>query len=292
MVKASVVVPVYNGGELFLRCLRALFAQTLARDQYEVIVVDDGSTDSSAAYAASFGATVISQANAGAPAARNAGIYAARGEWVAFTDADCVPSRRWLQALLQRAERDPRSIGAAGRLTGYESNTAAARFVDLMSGLDAEVYLRHPVFPFAPSGNLMYRRDYLIAVGGFDARYATYDACDLHTRLLARYDGSFEYEPAALVLHHHRASWKAYWRQQYFYGVGYAQFLIAHRDRVQWRMRHQLAAIGNVIRNAVLAVLPSGGDEKILRQGWFVRSAAQHAGFLRTYYNPLERLRW
>jgi glycosyltransferase involved in cell wall biosynthesis len=292
MVKASVVVPVYNGGEFFVQCLRALSAQTLARDQYEVIVVDDGSKDSSAAYAASFGATVISQANAGAPAARNAGIYAARGEWIAFTDADCVPSRRWLQALLARVERDPRSIGAAGRTTGFESNTAAARFVDLMCGLDAATYLRHPVFPFAPSDNLMYRRSYLLSVGGFDPRYATYDACDLHTRLLARYDGPFEYEPAALVLHRHRATWKAYWRQQYFYGVGYAQFLIAHRDRAQWRIRHQMSALQNVIRNAALAALPAEGDAKILRQGSFVRSAAQHAGFLRTFYNPLERRRW
>jgi hypothetical protein len=114
----------------------------------------------------------------------------------------------------------------------------------------------------------------------------------LHTRLLARYDGPFEYEPAALVLHRHRATWKAYWRQQYFYGVGYAQFLIAHRDRAQWRIRHQMSALQNVIRNAALAALPAEGDAKILRQGSFVRSAAQHAGFLRTFYNPLERRRW
>jgi glycosyltransferase involved in cell wall biosynthesis len=292
MVKVSVVVPVYNGGEFFLSCLRALFGQTLPRDEYEVIVVDDGSTDCSAAYAASFGAHVLSQKNAGAPAARNAGIAAALGKWIAFTDADCVPSRRWLQALLDRVERDPHSIGAAGRTTGFQSNTPAARFVDLICGLDAATYLRHPAFPFAPSDNLMYRRMYLLAVGGFDPRYATYDACDLHTRLLAYYTGPFEYEPQALVLHRHRASWKAYWRQQYFYGIGYAQFLIAHRDRVQWRFRHQAAALGSVLRNAALALLPASGDTRIVRRGSFFRSAAQHAGFLRTYYNPMERRRW
>lgn len=292
MVKVSVVVPVYNGGEFFVSCLRSLFSQTLPREEYEVIVVDDGSTDASAAFAVSFGAKVISQTNAGAPAARNAGIFAASGEWVAFTDADCVPSRRWLQALLQRVESDPRSIGAAGRTAGFQSGTPAARFVDLMCGLDAAAYLRHPTFPFAPSDNLLYRRAFLIGVGGFDARYATYDACDLHTRMLARYPGTFEYEPAALVLHRHRSSWRAYWRQQYFYGVGYAQFLIAHRDRAQWRLRHQAAALGAVLRNAVLALLPSRGDTKVLRHGRFVRAAAQHAGFLRTYYSPLERRRW
>jgi GT2 family glycosyltransferase len=161
-----------------------------------------------------------------------------------------------------------------------------------MCGLDAATYLRHPVFPFAPSDNLMYRRAYLIGVGGFDPRYATYDACDLHTRLLARYTGPFEYEPQALVLHRHRASWKAYWRQQYSYGIGYAQFLIAHRDRAQWRFRHQAAALASVARNAALALLPASGDAKVLRRGSFVRAAAQHAGFLRTYYNPMERRRW
>lgn len=291
-MKVSVVVPVYNGGEIFVTCLRALLAQTLTREQYEVIVVDDGSTDASAALARSFGVNVISQANAGAPAARNTGIAAARGEWIAFTDADCVASRRWLEALLARVESDPQSIGAAGRTTGLQSNTAAARFVDLMCGLDAATYLRHPVFPFAPSGNLMYRRDCLLAVGGFDPRYATYDACDLHTRLRERYAGSFAYEPAALVLHRHRCSWPAYWRQQFFYGVGYAQFLMAHRDRAQWHLRHETAAIRRVLANAALALLPARGDEKIRRRGSFVRAAAQHAGFLRAYYSSRERRRW
>ena len=291
-MRASVIVPVYNGGAFFQNCLRALFAQTLPREDYEVIVVDDGSADGSADMAERFGARVIRQANAGAPAARNAGILAANSEWLAFTDADCVPSRRWLQALLERAERVPGSIGAAGRTSGYQSTTAAARFVDLMCGLDAATYLRHPTFPFAPTDNLLYRREYVEAVGGFDARYATYDACDLHTRLLERYSGPFDYEPAALVLHRHRPSWKAYWRQQYFYGVGYAQFLIGHRSRAPWRLRHQAQALAKIAENAFLALLPARGDEKILRRGSFVRATAQQAGFLRTYYNPWERRRW
>jgi glycosyltransferase involved in cell wall biosynthesis len=292
VVDVSVVVPVYNGGEIFASCLRSLFSQTLPRDRYEVIVVDDGSTDGSGQLAASFGAKVLTQRNAGAPAARNAGLFAARGRWVAFTDADCIPSRRWLQALLTNIERDPQSIGAAGKTTGYRSETPAARFVDLMSGLDAASYLRHPVFPFAPTGNVMYRRAYLMEIGGFETRYATYDACDLHTRLLERYTGAFAYEPSAVVLHRHRTSWKAYWRQQYFYGVGYAQFLIAHRDRAQWRIRHQLAALAAIAKNAIRASLPARGDDAIVRRGTLIRTTAQHAGFLRTYYSVTERRRW
>jgi glycosyltransferase involved in cell wall biosynthesis len=291
-VNVSVIVPVYNAGSAFRDCLQSLFAQTLPRAEYEVVIVDDGSTDGSAALAEQFPAKVIRQRNAGAPAARNTGISAARGTWLAFTDSDCITSRRWLETLLRRVQAGEASVGAAGRTTGFQSQSPAARFVDLMGGLDASTYLRHPRFPFAPTANLLYRADYVRDVGGFDTRYATYDACDLHTRLLARYAGPFYYEPAALVLHRHRDSWKRYWRQQYFYGVGYAQFLLAHRRRAPWRVRHQVAALAAVARHAVSALLPARGDAAVVRHGRFIRAAAQQAGFLRTYYNRAERLRW
>jgi len=290
-VSVSVVIPVYNGAATIEGCLNALRAQSL-REPYEIIVVDDGSTDDTAELVRRSGIRLLQQQNAGAPAARNRGIAEARGEWVAFTDSDCVPSRTWLARLLAAARRTPDALGAAGRTVGHESQTPAARFVDLMGGLDPEQSLAHPKFPWAPSGNLMYRRAYIEAVGGYDARYASFDACDLHTRLRARFGTEFYYEPAALVLHRHRASWKAYWRQQFWYGVGYAQFMLRHRSAAQWNLSAELRAIWNIIKTAAAAVVPARDDQALLRRGMLLRHAAQHAGFIRTYYNPRERARW
>ncbi len=291
---ASVVIPVYNGADTLEACLQSLAHQSMKREEFEVIVVDDGSRDDSAAIARRFGATVIQQKNAGAPAARNTGVRAARGKWVAFTDSDCVCSRTWLASLVAAAEREPDALGAAGKTVGYRSSTPAAKFVDLMGGLDPARSLAHPKFPFAPTANALYRREYVLAAGGFDTRYATYDACDLHTRLRAAHPNArYVYEPRALVMHKHRATWKQYWRQQYFYGVGYAQFVLAHRDQVRWTPLHQLGAALDVSKRAAATLLPgANNDQRLLRRGWLVRAAAQQAGFLRTYYNGTERARW
>ena len=103
--RVSVVIPAYNCGKYIARALESVLAQTRAAD--EIIVVDDGSTDDTAATVQRFGGQVryIHQANAGASAARNAGINAARYPWVAFLDGDdeWLPEKLQLQiALLQR----------------------------------------------------------------------------------------------------------------------------------------------------------------------------------------------
>jgi glycosyltransferase involved in cell wall biosynthesis len=94
----SVVVPCYNGADYLEECLRSAVAQT--HPPLEVIVVDDGSTDGSAALATALGAPirVIRQENSGESVARNRAIDEARGEWVAFLDADDV----WRPTKLER----------------------------------------------------------------------------------------------------------------------------------------------------------------------------------------------
>ena len=103
----SVVMPVYNTAALIAEGIASILAQ--AHRPLEVIVVDDGSTDDSAAIAASFGGPVRChrQANAGPPAARNRGLDMARGEVIAFLDADDLYSPDKLAQQLPRLARNP-----------------------------------------------------------------------------------------------------------------------------------------------------------------------------------------
>lgn len=284
--KVVVVVPVYNGDRTLRDCLRSLQAQNLPSSAYDIVVVDDGSGDGSALIAAAFGVRVVRQQNAGAAAARNAGLAAAQADWVAFTDADCVASRGWLKALLRAAE----SAGAdvvcvAGKTVGLASNTPAARFVDLKGSFDAGLHLSHPRYPFAPSGNVLYRRAVLTAVGGYDARYHSYEACDLHQRLGA-IGGRCIFEPAALVFHRHRATWCEYWRQQRSYGVGLAQFMRARVDEIRWSLTDELRAWCEVIGNGARAMFPGSAEAVLIRRGTFVKTLAQRIGFAITYWAP------
>jgi glycosyltransferase involved in cell wall biosynthesis len=98
MVAVSVIVPARDASATLPRTLAALAAQDLT-EPYEVIVVDDASVDGTAAIAAAApGPVSLVRANGDGPGpARNAGVAAARGEVLAFTDADCFPAGDWLR---------------------------------------------------------------------------------------------------------------------------------------------------------------------------------------------------
>jgi len=291
----SVIIPVYNGAHTIGQCLHALSSQSLPQDNFELIVVDDGSTDNIADVISGHRARLIAQKNKGAPAARNRGIHQARGRWVAFTDADCVPSRIWLNSLLKVTEKRPHRkavLGATGRVIGYGSETTASRFVDLSGGFDNQRQLAHPKYPFATFGNVMYRRDALLAVGGADPRFYAYDACDLHTRLVRECPGEFYFEPKAVVLHHHRSTWKAYWRQQINYGKGLGQFYWHYRKEIPWSVKREITAWFSTIKLAFAAMRTGKNDAVLIRHGRFVKDLAQRIGFVKTYWNRKERNRW
>ncbi len=296
-LRVSVVIPVLDGRATLGDCLVALGSQSLAKSEYEVIVcVDEATRDDSEAIALRAGVTVLRLTDHGVGRVRNAGIRAASAPWVAFTDADCLPTRSWLASLLAAVETAGTSgeavLGAAGRTIGYRSETAAARFVDRSGGLSAERHLSHPRYPWAPPGNVLYARAALIAVGGFDGRYVTYEGCDLYTRLVAGAGGRMVYEPRAVVMHRHRVGWRAYTEQQIGYGKGYAQFLRAHADVAPWSVGREAGAWAALIPVAAHAALAPRGDGGLLARGSFIKRSAQRIGFVATYWSPRDRRRW
>ncbi len=286
----SVVIPAYNAEATIADCVRAVGTQPLVRETFECIVVDDGSTDRTAEVAERCGALIVRLPKNGGPsAARNAGIQRAQGEWIAFTDADCVPSRRWLPAFRSAVEKVDRStIALAGKTLGLESKTPAARFMDLIGALDAENYVRHETFPWAPSCNLAYRREDLLAVGGFDCAFKSYETPEMHLRLLDRFGGTIELVPSAIVMHRHRATWKSFWCQQRSYGRGYAHFLVQHAGRWPWSVGRELEAWARLLPLAGRAVI-SRGDPGLVKRGIFLKRLAQRVGFVPVFLSTRAR---
>jgi glycosyltransferase involved in cell wall biosynthesis len=121
----SVVIPCYNGAKYLRETLESALAQT--HPPLEVLVVDDGSTDDSAAIAESFGppVRVIRQPNQGESVARNRGIDEARGEWVAFLDADDL----WLREKLEKqvAAARPEAVGICTAVDYFVSDAGERR---------------------------------------------------------------------------------------------------------------------------------------------------------------------
>jgi glycosyltransferase involved in cell wall biosynthesis len=159
-IKISVVIPAYNAARFLLRCLKSVFAQSLKPE--EVIVVDDGSTDNTAALAAELGATVISQTNSGLADARNMGIRNASGEWIALLDADDL----WAPEKLERQVaciRPETVLVYTGIRVFDDSGVRDVR--PAIDAISARKMLRY-LNPITPS-TVLVKREAFMQAGGF-----------------------------------------------------------------------------------------------------------------------------
>ena len=162
----SVIVPVYNDAARLRLCLDALAAQTYPADRFEVLVVDNGSTDESAAVAAASGATLLHEADVqGSYAARNRGLEHARGSVIAFTDSDCVPAPEWIDnGVGALSAGDVDLAGGRVRFAFSERPTGAELF-DSISNMQNEINIRER--NVAKTANLFVRADVFERVGVF-----------------------------------------------------------------------------------------------------------------------------
>jgi glycosyltransferase involved in cell wall biosynthesis len=247
----AVVVCSHNGAAVLPVALRALAAQRLGNHQMQLIVVDDGSTDSTAAIARAAGVTLVALSTSGGlAAARNAGVAACTAPVVAFTDDDCEPDADWLVQLIAPFA-DARVQGVAGRTVPASLDSLVFRYLerrDPLRPLPISVaraggakqrllrYLKDDTGPSKPippgfplysvaGANMAFRRSLLDALGGFDASITfAGEEEDLCRRAHATYaDPLLVYQPAALVRHHFRPGLRDVVRRARAYGGGTAR---------------------------------------------------------------------
>lgn len=211
----SVVVCTYNGSRTIKDGLEALKRQRYPR--FEVIVIDDGSTDATAALAAKYEVRLIRVANGGLSSARNIGWRAAGGEIVAYLDDDAAPDVDWLTYLAAGFKRED-IAGMGGPNLAWPSDGWLATCVDHSPGNPTHVLLTDQLAEHLPGCNMAFRRSWLEAVGGFDNQFRIAgDDVDLCWRLLER-GGKLGFSPGAMVWHHRRGTLTGYWKQQVNYG--------------------------------------------------------------------------
>ncbi len=227
--KVSVVVCSYNGAKTLRECLTSL--GQLNYPDYEVILVDDGSTDETQAIVADFPAVkCIHQENRGLSVARNVGAEAAHGEIVAYTDSDCVADPEWLFYLIDAMQRQGvKAIG--GPNVPPSSDSWTAKCVAASPGGPSHVMLDDQRAEHVPGCNMAFDRQTLLAIGGFDPQFRQAgDDVDLCWRLM---DAGFGigFAASALVWHHRRNTVRAYLKQQKGYGRSEAMLMVKHRRR-------------------------------------------------------------
>lgn len=219
-LQLSVIVPARDAAATIADCLRALTQQqgfTQGRD-YEIILVDDGSSDNTARIAENLGARVIRQVNAGPAAARNTGVEHALGDLVCFTDADCIPTPDWLSQMAAPFA-NPEVIGVKGAYLCREKKLVP-RFVQQEFEYKYQALAKLPKIDFIDTYSAAYRKSIFLENGGFDSRFPVPSVEDQEFSFrLARKGYHLAFQPAARVYHSHDLTLWQYVQRKW--GIGY-----------------------------------------------------------------------
>jgi glycosyltransferase involved in cell wall biosynthesis len=224
----SVVIPAHQAEETIDRCLDALAQQTVPRASYEVIVVDDGSTDGTRARVqAQDDVCLVTQSHAGPAAARNLGIQQARGKIVLFTDADCQAAPDWVERMVGPFREDS-VAGVKGAYLTCQPEIVA-RFAQMEYEDRYDRMVRYEFIDFVDTYAAGYRRDLLLSYGGFDPALHAVSVEDQELSFrLAEKGHKMVFEPRAQVYHlRHPPDVATYFRRKF--RIGYWKVKIARR---------------------------------------------------------------
>lgn len=232
----SVVVPARNAEATMAECLESLVRVDYEPERREILVVENRSTDRTGEIIRDYPVRCLYEPRRGPSAARNRGIEAARGEIVAFTDADCVVTKRWLRALVAGFEA-PDVWGVAGEIVAYPPRTAAERYLARRKARWQAPALQ-ATRPFAVTSNVAFRRATFDRLGLFDTRLIKAQDKDFGWRFYADSELRLVYSPEALVLHRHRTNaWKLFTQHA---GWGYGAALLHRKHGLPWSLRLEL----------------------------------------------------
>jgi glycosyltransferase involved in cell wall biosynthesis len=274
--QVSVVIPVYNGEEDLEESIDCLRSQTYPSDRVEYWIVDNNSSDRSAeiikAAIADPNDTIslhyLSENRIQSSyAARNAGIRAARGEIIAFTDADCRPESHWLSALIQPFAK--KNIGiVAGEIKALPGKSLLEKYADREETLSQKHTLSHPFCAYGQTANLAIRRSIFEEIGLFRPYLTTGGDADICWRILRETDWEIEFSAEAIVKHRHRSTLKSLRNQWRRYGESnrylhelYGVELMRESDRreylyrlTRWLLKEVPIATGKAIARRSSAI--------------------------------------
>ncbi len=222
----SVIICTYNGSATLRPCLDSL--QKLRYPHFEILVIDDGSSQDIASITADFPQVrLIRQTHAGLSAARNLGANEAHGDILAYTDDDCQADEDWLTHLATGFDR-PEWVACGGPNIPPTPRNNVECIVAAAPGAPAHVMLNDAEAEHLPGCNLAIRKDALKAIDGFRSHYRVAgDDVDICWRL-REHGGRLRFLPGAMVWHHRRRTFSAYLRQQRGYGLAEALLMKDH----------------------------------------------------------------
>lgn len=222
--KISVIIPVKNQENKIGTCLEAVFNQTLS--PLEVIIVDGHSTDKTVDKAKIFPVSILYEDYHTRAGACQIGVESAKGTFVAFTDADCIPEKDWLENLIKEFDNGIVGVGGGIKNIGVglwekSINMAMGTFLGSANSIQGRFFLDKRYVNSISGCNSMYYKKDILDVGGFDPSLPTAEDTDLNKKLCKI--GKLLYTPNAVISHNHMRGMKQFGKRMYEYGFGRAK---------------------------------------------------------------------
>jgi glycosyltransferase involved in cell wall biosynthesis len=201
-IEISVIVPAYNAATTLHSCLESLSHQSVSRENYEIIVVDDGSTDATSDIAKRFDVNYVFQPNQGPATARNNGARMAQGEFILFTDSDCLPEHNWIEEMV-RSFVDPEVVAVKGAYRTRQRELAA-RFAQAEFEDRYDLLEKSSSIDMIDTYSAAFRKNVFLQVGGFHQSFPVADNEDTELSYrLAAAGYKLVFSPKARVYHVH-----------------------------------------------------------------------------------------
>ncbi len=227
MLKISVIIPIYNGEIDLPALIDCLYKQTYNSQKVEYLLVDNNSSDCTEAILE----TAVQEAGSkginlyhlsekriqSSYAARNLGIRQAKGDILAFTDADCRPQPDWLEKLVQPFVDSEVGI-VVGEIVALTGNTLLEKYGDRYQVMSQKYLVEHPFCPYGQTANLAIRKQAFVDVGLFRPYLTTGGDADICWRIQREGNWKLAYAPKAIILHRHRSNLKNFRSQWRRYG--------------------------------------------------------------------------
>jgi GT2 family glycosyltransferase len=236
----SIIIPTYNRPDRLHTCLESIAKLDYPHADFEVIIVDDGSKtplDSIVdRFKTELDLKLLRQSNAGPASARNAGAAIATGEFLVFTDDDCLPTANWLTVLAAQFQLTPKALVGGQTLNALPKNLYSTASQVLIDYLYEYYNNGKATANFFASNNFALPADTFRSIAGFDTTFplAAGEDREFCDRWLAR-GWRLVYAPQARVYHAHQLNLSTFWRQHFNYGRGAFCFhqTRAHRSQGQ-----------------------------------------------------------
>jgi len=174
-MKLSFVIPAYNEKNYIGNCLKSIFEATKDKfTDFEIIVINNASTDKTREVAAAFsGVKVVDEPDKSLTKARQKGLTEAKGEWLAYIDADTKLSENWLELLLQAIEKNKKMVCYSGPYRYYDAAKYREFILNLLWKISAPITYRLVGY-MVLGGNFVAKKQALLAMGGFDTSIEFY----------------------------------------------------------------------------------------------------------------------